>query len=174
MLSVFCNNQRHMRSKPIDGVIIVELGILKLYYHLKNDFLAFRHCYVTISIKRPIIKKNYVTCKNALNALCEKRLQSSMFKWTSLYNFLEFHCKKNSTSYAIYHCKKMVKILNCHLYAKKVMALFLRVQFFLANPVYLLFFRIFKGVNLFLEFTWHFIPRTLSKLLEDITKGYNL
>ena len=29
----------------------------------------------------------------------------------------------------------MVKILNCYLYAKKVMALCLRVQFFLANPV---------------------------------------
>ena len=162
-----------MKSKPIYGVIIVELGISKLYYHLKKDFLAFRHCYVTMSIKRPIIKKNYVTCKKALNALCEKRLQSSMFKWTSFYNFLEFHCKI-LTSYAIYRCKKMVKILNCHLCAKKVTALFLRVQFFLANPVYLLFFRIFRGANLLLEFTWHFIPRTLSKLLEDITKGYNL
>ena len=30
----------------------------------------------------------------------------------------------------------MVKILNCNLCAKKVMALCLRVQFFLANPVY--------------------------------------
>ena len=30
----------------------------------------------------------------------------------------------------------MVKILNCYLYAKKVMALCLSVQFFLANPVY--------------------------------------
>ena len=30
----------------------------------------------------------------------------------------------------------MVKILNCYLYAKKVMALCLRVQFFLAIPAY--------------------------------------
>ena len=29
----------------------------------------------------------------------------------------------------------MVKFLNCYLYAKRVMALCLRVQFFLANPV---------------------------------------
>ena len=29
----------------------------------------------------------------------------------------------------------MVKILNCYLYSKKVMALCLRVQFFLANPI---------------------------------------
>ena len=57
-----------------------------------------------------------------------------MFKWTSFYNFLEFHCEILN-SYAIYRCKKMVKILTCYLYAKKVMALCLRVQFFLANPV---------------------------------------
>ena len=30
----------------------------------------------------------------------------------------------------------MVKILNCYLYAKKIMALCLRVQLFLAIPVY--------------------------------------
>ena len=41
-----------------------------------------------------------------------------MFKWTSFYNFLEFHCK-TLNSYAIYRCKKMVKILNCYLNAKK-------------------------------------------------------
>ena len=64
-----------------------------------------------------------------MNALCEKRLQSSMFKWLSFYYFLEFHCKILN-SYAIYCCKKMVKILNCNLYAKKIMALCLRVQFF--------------------------------------------
>ena len=82
-----------------------------------------------MSIQRPITKKSYVTCKKPLNALCEKRLQSSMFKWPSFYYFLEFHCKILS-SYAIYRCKKVVKILNCYLYAKKVMALCLRVQFF--------------------------------------------
>ena len=35
----------------------------------------------------------------------------------------------------------MVKTLNCYLYAKKVMALCLRVQFFLANPVALIFIK---------------------------------
>ena len=30
----------------------------------------------------------------------------------------------------------MVKTLNCYLYAKRVMALCLRVQFFLAIPIY--------------------------------------
>ena len=85
-------------------------------------------------IQRPITKKSYATCRKPLNALSEKRLQSSMFKWPSFYCFLEFHCKILN-SYAIYHCKKMVKILNCYLYAKRVTALCLRVQFFLANPV---------------------------------------
>ena len=88
-----------------------------------------------MSIQRPITKKSYVTCKKPLNALCEKRLQSSMFKWPSFYYFLEFHCKILN-SYAIYRCKKMVKIFNCYFYAKKVIALCLRVQFFLANSVY--------------------------------------
>ena len=32
--------------------------VLQRYYHLKKDLLAFRHCYVTMSIERPIIKKN--------------------------------------------------------------------------------------------------------------------
>ena len=41
-----------------------------------------------------------------------------MFKWTSFYNFLEFH-SKILNSFAIYRCKKMVKISNCYLYAKK-------------------------------------------------------
>ena len=62
-----------------------------------------------------------------------------MFKWTSFYNFLEFY-GKILNSYAIYRCKKMVKILNCYLYAKKkVLAICRRVQFFLANPVYTFF-----------------------------------
>ena len=90
-----------------------------------------------MSIQRPITKKSKVTCKKPLNTLCEKRLQSSMFKWPSFYYFLEFNCKILN-SYAIYRCKKMVKILNCYLNAKKVMALCLRVQFFLANAVYIL------------------------------------
>ena len=87
-----------------------------------------------MSIQRPITKKSYVTCKKALNALCEKRMQSSMFKCPSFYYFLEFHCKILNC-HAIYRCKRMVKILNCYLYAKKVMALCLKVQFYLANPV---------------------------------------
>ena len=58
-----------------------------------------------------------------------------MFKWPSFYYFLEFH-RKILNSYAIYRCKKMVKILNCYLYAKKVMTLCLRVQLFLADPVF--------------------------------------
>ena len=40
-------------------------------------------------------------------------------------------------SYAMYCRKEMVKILKCYLIPKKVMALCLRVQFFLANPVLL-------------------------------------
>ena len=63
-------------------------------------------------------KKVTLPAKKHLNALCEKRLQSSMFEWMSFYNFLEFHCKILN-SYAIHRCKKMVKILKCYLYAKK-------------------------------------------------------
>ena len=36
---------------PLWGVI------LQSYYHLKKDLLAFRQCYVTMSIERPINKK---------------------------------------------------------------------------------------------------------------------
>ena len=80
--------------------------------------LALRHCYVTMSIQTPITKKVTLPAKKPLKALCEKRLQSSMFKKPSFYYFLEFHCKILN-SYAIYRCKKMVKILNCYLNAKK-------------------------------------------------------
>ena len=31
--------------------------VFQSYYHLKKDLLTFRHCYVTMSIERPIIKK---------------------------------------------------------------------------------------------------------------------
>ena len=31
--------------------------VFQSYYHLKKDLLAFRHCYVTMSIEKPIIKK---------------------------------------------------------------------------------------------------------------------
>ena len=31
--------------------------IFQSYDHLKKDLLAFRHCYITMSIERPIIKK---------------------------------------------------------------------------------------------------------------------
>ena len=79
--------------------------VFQSYYHLK-DLLAFRHCYVTMSIERLIIKKKVMLpVKKPFNAFCEKRLQSSMFKWTSFYNFLEFHCKILNR-YAIYRCKK--------------------------------------------------------------------
>ena len=88
-----------------------------------------------MSIQRPITKKSYVTCKKPLNALCENRLQSSMYKLPSFYYFLEFHCKILN-SYAIYRCKKMVNILNCYLDAKKFKALFLRVQFFWPSLYY--------------------------------------
>ena len=37
----------------------------------------------------------------------------------------------------MYCRKEMVKILKCYLIPKKAMALCLRVQFFLANPVYI-------------------------------------
>ena len=65
-------------------------------------------------------KKITLPAKKPLNALCEKRLQSSMFKWTSFYSFLELPCKILN-SYAIYRFKKMVKILNCYFYAKKTL-----------------------------------------------------
>ena len=90
--------------------------VFQSYYHLKKKLLAFRHCSVTMSIQRPITKKSYVTCKKPFNAFWEKRLQSSMFKWPSFYYFLEFYYKILH-SYAIYCCKKMVKILNCYLYS---------------------------------------------------------
>ena len=47
--------------------------VFQSYYHLKKDLLAFRHCYVTMSIERPIIKKKlrYLQ-KKPLNALCEE------------------------------------------------------------------------------------------------------
>ena len=57
-----------------------------------------------------------------------------MFKWTSFYNFLEFH-SKIFNSYAIYRCKKMLKILNCYLYAKKSYGSLSKGAIFLANPV---------------------------------------
>ena len=41
----------------------------------------------------------------------------------------------------------MVKILNCYLYAKKVMALCLNVQFFLANPVLHILMRVLKRIH---------------------------
>ena len=88
-----------------------------------------------MSIERPIIKKKlrYLQ-KKLLNALCEKRLQSSMFKWTLFYNFLEFHCKILNSN-AIYRCKKMVKVLNCYLNAKKSYGTLSKGAIFLANPV---------------------------------------
>ena len=57
-----------------------------------------------------------------------------MFKWTSFYNFLEFHCKIFN-SYAIYRFKKMVKILNRYLYGKKSYGTLSKGAIFLANPV---------------------------------------
>ena len=105
VLSVFCNDQLHTRSKPIDGVIIVELGISKLL-SLEKRFVSIqallRHNeYRKVNYKKKLQhldvlrgrllgsqEKSYVTCKKKpLNALCEKRLQSLMFKWTSFYNF---------------------------------------------------------------------------------------
>ena len=107
--------------------------VFQSYYHLKKDLLAFRHCYVTMSIERPITKKVTLPAKKPINALCKKRLQSSMFKWTSFYNFLEFHCKILN-SCAIYRCKKMVKILNCYLYAKKSYGILSKGAIFFGQP----------------------------------------
>ena len=63
VLFVLCNHQPHTRSKPIDGVIIMELGISKL--------LSFEKRYVSIQAllhhneyrKANDKKKSYVTCK---------------------------------------------------------------------------------------------------------------
>ena len=95
----------------------MELGISKL--------LSFEKRFVSIQVllrhneyRRRIIKEVTLPAKKPLNALCEKRLQSSMSKWTSFYNFAKFHCKILN-SYAIYRRKKIIKILNCYLYAKK-------------------------------------------------------
>ena len=57
-----------------------------------------------------------------------------MFKWLSFYNFPEFH-RKILNSYAIYRCKKTVKILNCYLHAKKSYSILSKGAIFLANPV---------------------------------------
>ena len=56
-----------------------------------------------------------------------------MFKWTSFYNFLEFHCKILN-SYAIYRSKKMVKILNCYLHAKKSYGTLSKGAIFFGQP----------------------------------------
>ena len=56
-----------------------------------------------------------------------------MFKWTSFYKFLEFHCKILN-SYAIYRCKKMVRILNCYLYAKKSYGTLSKGAIFFGQP----------------------------------------
>ena len=56
-----------------------------------------------------------------------------MFKWPSFYYFLEFHCKILN-SYAIYRCKKMVKILNCYLYAKKSYGTLSKGAIFFGHP----------------------------------------
>ena len=58
-----------------------------------------------------------------------------MFKWSSFYYFLEFHCKILN-SYAINRCKKMAKILNCYLYAKKSYGTLSKGAIFLAISVY--------------------------------------
>ena len=115
--------------------------VFQNYYHLKKVLLAFRHCYVTMSIERPIIKKSYVTCKKTFERTLWKRLQSSMFKWTSFYYFLEFHCKILN-SYVIYRCKKMVKILNCYLYAKKSYGTLSKGASFFGQPCILSFKRV--------------------------------
>ena len=97
--------------------------------------VLLRHNEYTKANYKKSYKKKLRHLQKPLNALCKRRSQYSMFKWPSFYYFLEFHCKILNSN-AIYRCKKMVKILNCYLNAKKVMALCLRVQFFLANPVF--------------------------------------
>ena len=110
--------------------------VFQRYCHLKKDLLAFRHLLLRHNEYRKANYKKKVTlpAKKPLNALCEKRLQSSMFRWTSFYNFVEFH-SKILNSYAIYRCKKMVKILNCYLYAKKSYGTLSKGAIFLADHV---------------------------------------
>ena len=117
----------------------MELGISKL--------LSFEKRFVSIQAllrhseyrKANYKKKVTLPAKKPINALCEKRLQSSMFKWTSFYNFLEFHCKILN-SYAIYRSKKMVKILNCYLYAKKSYGTLSKGAIFFGQPCICFYF----------------------------------
>ena len=67
-------------ASRVDIISIFRRGHLPLwslvfqsYYQLKKYLLAFRHCYVTMSIQRPITKKSYVTCKKPLNEDFVKR-----------------------------------------------------------------------------------------------------
>ena len=87
-----------------------------------------------MSIERPIIKKSYVTCKKTFERTLWKEIAVFKVWMTSFYNFLAFHCKILN-SYAIYRFKKMVKILNCYLYAKKSYGTLSKGAIFLANPV---------------------------------------
>ena len=132
MLSVFCNHQPHTRLKPIDGVIIVEFGISKLLSFEKR-FVSIQALLRHIEYRKANYKKKVtLPAKKPLKALCE-RLQSSMFKWTLFYNYSEFHCKILN-SYAIYRCKKMVKILNCYLYAKRSYGTLSKSAIFFGQP----------------------------------------
>ena len=56
-----------------------------------------------------------------------------MFKKTSFYEVLEFHCKIIN-SYAIYRCKKTVEILNCYLNAKKSYGTLSKGAIFFGQP----------------------------------------
>ena len=56
-----------------------------------------------------------------------------MFKWPSFYYFLKFH-RKILKSYAIYRYKKMVKILNCYLHAKKSYGTLSKGAIFFGQP----------------------------------------
>ena len=109
----------------------LNIGISKLSF--EKQFVSIQALLRHNEYTKANYKKSYITCKKTLNALCEKRLQSSMFKWPSFYYFLEFH-RKILNSYAIYRCKKMVKILNCYLYAKKSYGALSKGAIFFGQP----------------------------------------
>jgi len=64
---------------------------------------------------------------------------------------LEFHCKILN-SYAIYRCKKMVKILNCYFHAKKSYGTLSKGAIFFGQPC------IYQHIKLVL------VPSTLIKI----------
>ena len=118
---------------PFSAITTVELGISKLSSFGKR-FVSIQALLRHNEYRKANYKKKVtLPAKKPLNAVCEKRLQSSMFRWTSFYDFLEFHYKILN-SYATHRCKKMVKILNCYLYAKKSYGTLSKGTIFFGQP----------------------------------------